>query len=259
MMMKKAGCRSSLVSTIRKHLETKGDAGKAARLQKYLKSEMPCCGVCVPERRKITSKVFAETFMESAKTPNITTAEWHNAICAIWDNAKYREERNAAIDLLRWEPCAAFLTEKALPLVEKLIVEGAWWDLVDDTVHALGTILKSDPSGIKQKLILWSVDPNSWKRRAAILSQLQFKEETDFDFMQSCIAPNLKNTDMFIRKSIGWALRDYAWHNPFAVQAYVDLNYSRLSPLSRREALKNLDSIQPGRVSTMPLQCIHRS
>ena len=247
-MKNNAGCLSSVVSGVRTQLEKKGVADVAQRQQEYLKSEMPCCGVSVPDRRKIVQKLFAAAFMEGTDCGVLTAQTWQEAVAFIWDNALYREERSAAIDLLRWKPCKSFLTVEALPLVEKIIVEGAWWDLVDDAVHALGEILKSNPSEVKKILIFWSVDSDIWKRRAAIISQLQFKDDTDFDFMQSCIAPNLDHPDFFVRKGIGWALRDYAWHNPYAVQAFVDFNYDRLSPLSRREALKNLDPEQPGRV-----------
>ena len=250
-MMKNAGCLSSVVSEIRKQLETKGTVDKAARSQKYLKSEMPCCGVSVPDRRKIVNSIFADAFTSSKNCIDLTPEGWRNAVTHIWDNAKYREERSAAIDLLRWKRSEHFLTLDALPLVEKIIVEGAWWDLVDDAVNALGVILKSNPSAVKTRLLAWSTDFDVWKRRASIISQLQFKSETDFDFMQSCIAPNLDHPDFFVRKGIGWALRDYAWHNPFAVQAYVDFNHDKLSPLSRREAMKNMDPNQPGRVGGM--------
>jgi hypothetical protein len=86
----------------------------------------------------------------------------------------------------------------------------------------------------------WSRDPVLWKRRSAILCQLGFKERTDLSLLYDCIEPNLDDTEFFIRKAIGWALRQYAWTDPIEVRRYVRELGDRLSPLSRREALKNI-------------------
>jgi 3-methyladenine DNA glycosylase AlkD len=86
----------------------------------------------------------------------------------------------------------------------------------------------------------WSTDPNMWKRRVSIICQLKFKRETDLDLLYANIAPNLAAREFFIRKAIGWALRQYAWTDPREVARYVRANESRLSGLSRREALKNI-------------------
>ena len=79
-----------------------------------------------------------------------------------------------------------------------------------------------------------------WKRRTSILCQLGFKERTDLKLLYDCIEPNLDDREFFIRKAIGWALRQYAWTNPKEVQRYVRAHEDRLSGLSRREALKNV-------------------
>jgi 3-methyladenine DNA glycosylase AlkD len=63
---------------------------------------------------------------------------------------------------------------------------------------------------------------------------------TDFDLLRACIEPNLGDREFFIRKAIGWALRQYAWTDPQEVTCYVERLGDRLSPLSRREALKNV-------------------
>ena len=79
-----------------------------------------------------------------------------------------------------------------------------------------------------------------WKRRTAILSQLTFKKDTDLKLLYDCIEPSIESKEFFLRKAIGWALRQYAWTDPKEIQRYVRVNETRLSPLSRREALKNL-------------------
>ena len=79
-----------------------------------------------------------------------------------------------------------------------------------------------------------------WKRRSSILCQVGLKGETDPDLLYDCIAPNFVDKEFFIRKAIGWALREYAWTDPKEVRRYVREHEAELSPLSRREALKNL-------------------
>jgi 3-methyladenine DNA glycosylase AlkD len=96
-----------------------------------------------------------------------------------------------------------------------------------------------DPS-LAGDIRAWSRDENMWKRRVSIICQLGFKERTDLGLLYGCIEPNLDDREFFVRKAIGWALRDYAWHDPRKVDRYVRKHSDRLSPLSRREATKNL-------------------
>ena len=90
----------------------------------------------------------------------------------------------------------------------------------------------------------WSRDKDMWKRRCSIICQVNRKRETDLDLLFDCIEPNLSDRDFFIRKAIGWALRDLAWTDLDTVESYVAHNHDRLSPLSRREALKNAAKIR---------------
>ena len=79
-----------------------------------------------------------------------------------------------------------------------------------------------------------------WKRRTSILCQLSFKADTDLALLYDCIEPNLADREFFIRKAIGWALRQHAWTDAAEVTRYVNAHRARLSPLSVREALKNV-------------------
>ena len=125
-------------------------------------------------------------------------------------------------------------------MFEEMIVTGAWWDFVDTIAgHSLGDILRAEPRRMKPLMRRWAKDADMWKRRASILCQLGFKRETDLDLLYDCIEPNLSHKDFFIRKAIGWALRQYAWTDPKEVRRYVKANKDRLSPLSVREAMKN--------------------
>ncbi|HUP44807.1 MAG TPA: DNA alkylation repair protein, partial [Thermoanaerobaculia bacterium] len=133
-------------------------------------------------------------------------------------------------------------TLDALPMYEEMIVSGAWWDTVDVVaIHRVGAcLLRDEPAKMKKTLRRWSKGDDLWKRRTSIIAQNTFKKETDLDLLYDCIAPSLASKEFFLRKAIGWALRQYAWTNPREVQRYVREHAAELSPLSKREALKNI-------------------
>jgi 3-methyladenine DNA glycosylase AlkD len=158
-----------------------------------------------------------------------------------WRNARFREERYAAIYLTGVKGALRFQTPSAMPLYEELIVTGAWWDYVDDIAsHRVGPILRSHRVPMHRKMLSWSKSTNLWKRRTSIICQLGFNEETDLKLLYACIEPSLGTREFFLQKAIGWALRQYAWTDGAEIKRYVRSNRSRLSALSCREALKNL-------------------
>jgi 3-methyladenine DNA glycosylase AlkD len=93
---------------------------------------------------------------------------------------------------------------------------------------------------MRKKMLAWSKSGDMWKRRTSIICQLRFKQNTDLDLLYACIEPSLDSKEFFLRKAIGWALRQHAWTDPAEVKRYVRRNKDRLSPLSIREALKNV-------------------
>jgi 3-methyladenine DNA glycosylase AlkD len=102
------------------------------------------------------------------------------------------------------------------------------------------TVLRNHPQPMKRTLLRWVRGKDMWKARSAILSQISFKADTDLPFLYACIEPSLASDEFFLRKAIGWALRQYAWTDAAVVMRYVRANADRLSGLSRREALKNV-------------------
>ena len=198
-----------------------------------MKSAMPYRGVSAPVLKRLCREVFAAHPLETA-------ALWQRVVLELWRRASYREERYAAVLLTQARAYRAFQTFSSVPMLEEMIVTGAWWDVVDTLASRnLGDILRAEPRRMKPLMRRWARDADRWKRRSAILCQLGFKRETDLDLLYDCIEPNLSHQDFFIRKAIGWALRQYAWTDPKEVRRYVKANKDRLSPLSVREALKN--------------------
>src|SRR5205085_2471938 len=108
----------------------------------------------------------------------------------------------------------------------------AWWDYVDAVaIHRLGPLLRSNPREMRETMLEWSRGDDLWKRRSAIICQNRFKRETDLDLLYACIEPALGSREFFLRKGIGWALREYAWTDPREVLRYVRGRKAELSPL----------------------------
>jgi 3-methyladenine DNA glycosylase AlkD len=205
-------------------------------MQAYAKSALPFLGVTTPARRKVCRDVFAGVDLPTA-------AAWRRAVLALWRGARYREERYSAIDLTEARRFDRFQDLAALTMYEEMIVTGAWWDLVDGIAgHRLGLLLRRFPRELRREMLAWSRSDDIWKRRSAILCQLTFKKDTDLDLLYATIEPALDSKEFFLRKGIGWALRQYAWTDPKEIRRYVREHEKALSPLSKREALKNVGS-----------------
>jgi 3-methyladenine DNA glycosylase AlkD len=229
----------ALIEDLRSTLQALGDPVKATGMQRYMKSAMPYYGVPAVPLRKACKEVFARHPLETQKA-------FEAAVRGLWRSAERREERYAAIELAGLPRYRAYRTLALLPLFEEMIVSGAWWDLVDAlATHRLGELLRNHPGSMKRTMLRWARSRDLWKRRSAILCQIGSKTETDVPLLFACIEPSLDSDEFFLRKAIGWALRQYAWTDPDAVVRYVKRNERRLSGLSRREALKNVGRGKP--------------
>jgi 3-methyladenine DNA glycosylase AlkD len=224
----------ALATAMRAALAAAADPERAPRMQAYMKSEMPYRGISAPDMRAICKRVFAEYPLSSCD-------EWRSAVLELWRDARFREERYAAIELVAHRPHRDCRMPDVLPMYEEMIVDGAWWDHVDAMAHHVGNLLRTHPAQMRPVMRGWSTDKDLWKRRVSIICQVSFKKDTDLDLLYSNIEPNLADRNFFIRKAIGWALRSYAWTDPKEVERYVKANEARLSGLSRREALKNIN------------------
>ena len=222
---------AELMSAIRSGLRAAADPGRAAGAQAYLKSGMPSLGVRVPEVRRIVKAAAREL-------PPGSLLELQSTVLELWRGASWREDRYAAIDLTGLGLAAGQMS--MLPLYEEIIRSGAWWDLVDGVSHRLCGLLQTHREEMSIVLRRWSTDTDFWIRRAAITAQLGAKSATDPALLAAVIEPNLADREFFIRKAIGWALRDYAATDPDWVRNFAARHGAALSPLSRREALRNL-------------------
>jgi len=226
---------TALVAALRAELAAAADPAKAEPMHAYMKSNVPYLGIPLPAVRRICRQVATERPLHSFD-------EWRAAVLTLWREATHREQRYAAIELAGDRRYRAFQTLDALPIYEELIVTGAWWDYVDAVASLVGALLDAYPQPMRAAMLAWSRDAVLWKRRVAIISQRQRGAATDEALLFTCITPNLADPDFFIRKGIGWALRQYARVAPDAVRRFVREHADAISPLSRREALKHLAS-----------------
>jgi 3-methyladenine DNA glycosylase AlkD len=119
-----------------------------------------------------------------------------------------------------------------------MITAGAWWDLVDGVSGRIRDLLLEHPAQLRPVLLRWARSPDRWLRRSAVIAQLGAKHRTDTALLTEVILVNAADPEFFVRKAIGWALRDLAKTDPAWVRGF--LAGHELSPLSRREAAKHL-------------------
>lgn len=224
-------------------LRRRADPQRAPAMQAYMKSALPYRGVPAPALRRLCRELFTMHPFESF-------TDWRGAAVELWRSATHREERYAAIALTGAPLYRAFQTLETLPMYEEFIVSGAWWDYVDEVAHRFPLLLERHPREMKRTMRAWARDEDVWKRRGAILCQLLRKRETDLALLWDCIEPSLARPEFWLRKAIGWALRDLAKSRPEEVLRYVKRERRRLSPLSKREALKGM--LRDGRVTAVP-------
>lgn len=220
---------------LRAELAAAGDPERAAQQQRYMKSAMPYHGLAAPELKRLLRPHLA-AFAPADRTT------WEQTVRTWWDGATHREEWYAAIALARHPRARDWQDVETLGLYRHLIVTGAWWDVVDETAqHLVGACLLADRERVTPILRTWATDADLWVRRTAVICQIAHGKALDRRLLTDAIESNLDAPSFWLRKAIGWALRQHARVDPDWVRTYVDSLGARLSGLSRREATKHLD------------------
>ena len=227
-----------LIAALRTAFAQHADPSRAGPMQAYMKSALPFHGIAAPLRRRLTA--------EAVKAhPCADTAELDATMGCLWDEARFREERYAAVELPRLGRVHPKLVDLLLlPLVEEMIASAAWWDLVDDiSGNVLARLLERHPAQMKPLLRAWAKGDDLWLRRAAMLCQRSLDAaHLDAVLLYDTILPSIGHgkfaNEFFIRKGIGWALRERSCAAPGEVKAFCQEYAAQLSPLTVREALK---------------------
>lgn len=215
------------VEELLENLKAVANPDDAGAMKAYMKNKFEFLGVKTPARRKLAKAFF--------KQQTDSVIDW-NFINEAWNNP-YRELQYAALDYL--ESRKKLLTPSDLPRLKKLAQTKSWWDTIDSLDRLVGTIIVRFPE-TKEIILAWSRDEDIWLRRLAIDHQLLRKEETDTELLEKILANNLDQTEFFINKAIGWALRDYSKTNPDWVRAFIERHQTEMAALSIREGSKYL-------------------
>ncbi len=207
------------------------DPSKAPAMAAYMKTDMPFYGVQSGTRRQVVREL-------AARYQPTTQQQYRDGVLALW-HLPHREEKYLALDYaVRFRNVAR---PPMLSLYRRLIVDGAWWDLVDEAaIRLVGHLWLEDRDAIESQMDRWIEHRDLWLRRSAIIGQIKHKAETDVErLFRYCLA-RAHETEFFIRKAIGWALREHAKTDADAVRSFLEANEANLSGLSYREAAKHL-------------------
>ena len=198
----------------------------AESMSKYMKDKFRFLGVRGTTRTESYKKYFPDT----RKTKII---DW-DFVESCW-NKEEREFQYVVVYYLK--AMQKFLKREDISRLKYLIVTKSWWDTVDLLAKVIGSLVIRI-EGYDQIMLEWSKDSNIWLKRVAILYQLSLKEKVDKQILERILVGNLGDSEFFINKAIGWALRDYSKYNPEWVREFIKKNKDNMANLSIREASK---------------------
>jgi 3-methyladenine DNA glycosylase AlkD len=222
---------ASLLERLDDRLAAAADPARAAGMTAYMRGQFPFVGVPAPALRALVRDVLTGR-------PAPGEADLRAFATAAWQRPE-REYQYFAVDYLRKYAAVAgpgFLLDACT-----LITTKSWWDTVDPlATRFVGGLVRRHPA-LTGEMDAWSRHDDIWLIRTAILFQLHYAAETDTERLFGYCARQGGHPDFFVRKAIGWALRQYARTDPQAVRAFIAHHRTRLSPLSVREATKHLE------------------
>jgi 3-methyladenine DNA glycosylase AlkD len=219
-----------IMDRLSRAFEAARDPDRAAPMAAYMRDQFPFLGIPSPTQKALTREVLAG--LGRPAEPDLAAVA-----LACWERPE-REYQYFACSLLRRH--ARSCGENFIATAQRLLVTKSWWDTVDAlAAHLVGPLVAQHPA-LVATTDAWLTDDDRWLIRTAILHQLTYKEATDANRLFRYCTVQATHPDFFVRKAIGWALREYAKTDPAAVRTFVNAHHSRLAALSVREALKNL-------------------
>jgi 3-methyladenine DNA glycosylase AlkD len=222
---------SRAADALEAELRAVGTPERAAAEQRYLKSELEFVGATVPAVRQVT-RAFLGSHPDLGHDELVALAD------ALWAKPIH-ERRAAAVDLL--ERRVRLLGPADMPLIERLLRESRTWALVDGlAVNVAGALLISDPS-VASALDRWARDDDFWLRRSSLLAHLRrLRAGGELGDFARYADAMLGEREFFIRKAIGWVLREAGKRRPDEVVAWLEPRVGRASGVTMREAVKYL-------------------
>lgn len=202
----------------------------AQQQSNYMRNLFPFLGIKKPHRVALEKTVISEY-------PLKKTQELHEILLALWQLPEREFQYTALVIARKYHKLWA---QNTFDIFDYMICTKSWWDSVDDSAaNLMGKLVQKYPHLVTH-MDNWITDTNMWRRRTALIFQLRYKKDTDlqrlFDYILCCA----HEKEFFIRKAIGWALREYSKHNPEAVRTFLKEYGHKLSSLSLKEAKKYL-------------------
>jgi 3-methyladenine DNA glycosylase AlkD len=227
---------SGPVEELDRQLRAAGSPERAEQEKRYLKSDLGFCGASVP-----AIKAVVRAFLKAH--PNLDRAQLLDLVSALWSEPVF-ERRLAAVELL--DRRCELLKPEDVRLVERLLRESKTWALVDDLAANIAGSLAERYPEIGQTLDRWAGDDDFWVRRSALLALLKplRRGEGDFERFARYADPMLGESEFFIRKAIGWVLREVSKKRPDLVFDWLAPRAQRASGVTLREAVKYLSPEQ---------------
>ena len=198
----------------------------AESMSKYMQDKFRFLGV----RGATRTEIYKKYFPDARKTKTI---DW-DFVENCW-NKEEREFQYVVVYYLK--AMQKFLKREDILRLKYLIVTKSWWDTIDLLAKVVGSLIIRI-KGYDQIMLEWSKDSNIWLRRVAILYQLSLKDKVDKQVLDEILVNNLGDSEFFINKAVGWALRDYSKYNPEWVREFIKKNKENMANLSIREASK---------------------
>ena len=198
----------------------------AESMSKYMQDKFRFLGV----RGATRTEIYKKYFPDARKTKTI---DW-DFVENCW-NKEEREFQYVVVYYLK--AMQKFLKREDISKLKYLIVTKSWWDTVDLLAKVVGSLVIRI-EGYDQIMLEWSKDSNIWLKRVAILYQLSLKDKVDKQVLDEILVNNLGDSQFFINKAVGWALRDYSKYNPEWVREFIKKNKENMANLSIREASK---------------------
>lgn len=234
---------ADVVAALSERVRAKPDPERADREAAYLKSSMVHLGVSVPVGRAIVKDVLGAR-------PALDRGAVCGIIDALWEEPEF-EMRRAATEVAVAN--RAVFQRGDLEPIAALMSDAGTWAINDEwAIRVVGRIFQSDPVAVRADFDRWIHDENFWVRRAVILAYIpRIRSGEDVvDELGTYAEHLLGEREFFIRKAVGWAMRESARRHPESVVAWVQPRQDRMSGLTRREALRTIDSTLLNPVTT---------
>ena len=226
---------STVFTDIQRTFRALRNPEQALHMKAYMLNQFEFIGIRATPRRQ-TLKAVVKAWPKATFTRAVAL----KLAQQLWQLPE-REFQYAAIDILSWHH--RHMDIKDLALMLKLVQQKSWWDTVDGMSGVIGDLLlqhKAQDAHVQQLMDDCVVHPHLWVRRVAMIHQLGWKAQTDEQRLFAYALSLAHEPDFFIRKAIGWALRDHARTKPQAVRGFLHKHRSVLSGLTIREAGKHL-------------------